>query len=43
MTVYDQDANSFTCPVCGAERPRDPHLDWCNYEGPEDDEDDDGR
>ena len=28
------------CPVCGADRPEEYHLDWCDYEGPEPEEDD---
>jgi hypothetical protein len=28
------------CPVCGAERPEEMHLDWCDYDGPEPEEDD---
>jgi hypothetical protein len=31
----------MTCPICGAERPEEVHLDWCTYDGPEPDEDDD--
>jgi hypothetical protein len=23
------------CPICGADRPEEVHLDWCDYEGPE--------
>lgn len=31
------------CPQCGALRPAEPHLDWCQYDGPEPgDDDDDG-
>lgn len=25
----------FICPVCKEERPTNPHLDWCDYDGPE--------
>ena len=25
----------FKCPVCGAERPDEVHLDWCDYDGPD--------
>jgi hypothetical protein len=25
----------FICPVCRADRPRQVHLDWCTYEGPD--------
>lgn len=28
------------CPVCGVERPEEHHLDWCDYDGPEPEEDD---
>ena len=28
------------CPICGADRPEEVHLDWCTYEGPEPEEDD---
>lgn len=27
--------DEFTCPVCGAERPSEVHLDWCTYDGPD--------
>jgi hypothetical protein len=27
------------CPKCGADRPTEPHLDWCDYDGPEPEED----
>lgn len=27
------------CPICQADRPAEPHLDWCTYDGPEPDED----
>lgn len=30
--------DGFTCPVCKAERPEEYHLDWCDYEGPEPEE-----
>lgn len=32
------------CPRCGADRPDEVHLDWCDYDGPEptDAEDDSG-
>lgn len=30
----------MNCPICGAERPHEMHLDWCTYDGPEPDEDD---
>ena len=23
------------CPICGADRPAEHHLDWCDYDGPE--------
>lgn len=29
----------MTCPTCGVERPDEPHLDWCDYDGPEPDDD----
>jgi hypothetical protein len=25
----------FTCPICKVERPEEVHLDWCTYDGPE--------
>lgn len=25
----------FVCPTCGADRPAEPHLDWCDYDGPD--------
>ena len=30
----------MVCPICGAERPEEMHLDWCTYDGPEPEEDD---
>lgn len=27
------------CPICGVTRPDEPHLDWCDYDGPEPEED----
>lgn len=30
------------CPICGVDRPAEMHLDWCTYDGPEPDEDDEG-
>lgn len=32
---------SFQCPICHAERPDEVHLDWCTYDGPEPESDDD--
>lgn len=29
------------CPICNADRPREIHLDWCTYEGPEPEDDGD--
>lgn len=29
------------CPVCGVERPEEMHLDWCTYDGPEPEPEDD--
>lgn len=31
--------DEFTCPVCGVERPEEMHLDWCNYNEDEEEED----
>jgi hypothetical protein len=28
----------WKCPKCGVMRPEEQHLDWCDYDGPEDDE-----
>jgi len=36
--------DEFICPICGTDRPRELHLDWCTYEGPDfynEEEDDD--
>lgn len=27
--------DEFTCPVCKVDRPDEPHLDWCDYDGDE--------
>jgi hypothetical protein len=26
---------SYICPICKVERPEEVHLDWCTYDGPE--------
>jgi hypothetical protein len=26
------------CPKCGVNRPEEMHLDWCDYDGPEPDD-----
>lgn len=31
----------MVCPICGVERPEEVHLDWCTYEGPEPEPEDD--
>jgi len=32
---------TFTCPRCGVDRPDEPHLEWCDYDGDEEADDDD--
>lgn len=27
--------DEFNCPDCGVHRPREIHLDWCQYSGPD--------
>lgn len=29
------------CPICGVNRPEEMHHDWCDYDGPEPDDEDD--
>lgn len=35
VALDEETEQGHYCPICGVDRPDEPHLDWCTYDGPE--------